>query len=145
MVKTLPSNAGGVGSIPGQGTKIPLAHLPRCGQKLKKKELNRLFPAQDPPQHAESCRAVMFPSSHSRPVLAPAASALHCCLFHPQAAGAPARSDDLDDTRCAFTLACAAAITSHDTYFGKPSQADPIPTSAFSCLPLGFHSALCYL
>ena len=34
VVKTLPSNAGGVGSIPGQGTKIP--HAMGCGQKLKK-------------------------------------------------------------------------------------------------------------
>ena len=65
--------------------------------------------------------------------------------FTPQAAGAPARADDLGDTRCAFTLEYAAAITSHNTYFGKPSQADPIPISAFSCLPLGFHSALCDL
>ena len=36
MVKTLPSNAGGVGSIPGRGTKIP--HAAGCGQKLKKKK-----------------------------------------------------------------------------------------------------------
>ena len=33
MVKTLPSNAGAVGSIPGQGTKIPHAML--CDQKIK--------------------------------------------------------------------------------------------------------------
>ena len=31
MVKTLPSSAGGVGSIPGQGAKIPHA----SGQKTK--------------------------------------------------------------------------------------------------------------
>ena len=36
VVKTLPSNAGGVGSIPGWGTKIP--HAVGCGQKLKKKK-----------------------------------------------------------------------------------------------------------
>ena len=34
VVKTRPSNAGGVGSIPGQGTKIP--HDVGCDQKLKK-------------------------------------------------------------------------------------------------------------
>ena len=33
MVKTLPNNAGGMGSIPGKGTKIPHAAL--CSQKLK--------------------------------------------------------------------------------------------------------------
>ena len=33
MVKTLASNAGDMGLIPGQGTKIP-----RCGQKVFKKE-----------------------------------------------------------------------------------------------------------
>ena len=35
MVKTLPNNAGGMGSIPGKGTKIPHAAL--CSQKLKYK------------------------------------------------------------------------------------------------------------
>ena len=34
------SNAGGAGSIPGQGTKIP--HASWHGQKLKKKKKNRL-------------------------------------------------------------------------------------------------------
>ena len=29
VVKTLPSNAGGEGSIPGQGTKIPYASQPK--------------------------------------------------------------------------------------------------------------------
>ena len=38
MVKTLPSNAGGVGSIPGQGTKIP--HFMGYGQKLEGKKVN---------------------------------------------------------------------------------------------------------
>ena len=39
VVKTPPSNAGGVGSIPGQGTKVP--HAAGCGQKsLKKKKKN---------------------------------------------------------------------------------------------------------
>ena len=32
-VKTLPPNAGAMGSIPGQGTKVP--HAVGCGQKLK--------------------------------------------------------------------------------------------------------------
>ena len=36
VVKTLPSNAGGMGPIPGWGTKIP--HAVGCGQKLKKKK-----------------------------------------------------------------------------------------------------------
>ena len=31
VVKTSPSNAGGIGSIPGQGTKIP--HATGCSQK----------------------------------------------------------------------------------------------------------------
>ena len=34
MVKTLPSNAGGAGSIPGQGAKIPPASQPKT-QNLK--------------------------------------------------------------------------------------------------------------
>ena len=34
MIKTLPSNAGGVSSIPGQGTKNP--DVSGCGQKVKK-------------------------------------------------------------------------------------------------------------
>ena len=37
VVKTPPSNAGGMGSIPGQGTKIP--HALRCGQKSKIKDI----------------------------------------------------------------------------------------------------------
>ena len=40
MVKTLPSNAGGEGSIPGWGTEIP--HALQCGQKLKKKKKREL-------------------------------------------------------------------------------------------------------
>ena len=35
VVKTLHSNAGGSGSIPGQGTKIP--HARQCSQKKKTK------------------------------------------------------------------------------------------------------------
>ena len=34
VVKNPPSNAGGTGSIPDQGTKIP--HVVRCIQKIKK-------------------------------------------------------------------------------------------------------------
>ena len=41
MVNTLPSNAGGVGSVPGWGTKIP--HTVGCGQKLKKKKKIRCY------------------------------------------------------------------------------------------------------
>ena len=35
MFKTSPSSAGGMGSIPGWGTKIP--HASQCGQKKGKK------------------------------------------------------------------------------------------------------------
>ena len=42
VVKTPPSNAGLVGSIPGQGTKV-LLHPARGGQKLKKKKKKKLF------------------------------------------------------------------------------------------------------
>ena len=38
VVKTPPSNAGGAGSIPGRGTKIP--HAARCGQKYILKKSN---------------------------------------------------------------------------------------------------------
>ena len=38
MVKTLPSNAGGTGSIPGQGTKVPYA-LWLKNQNIKQKQL----------------------------------------------------------------------------------------------------------
>ena len=37
MVKTLPSNAGGVGSIPGQGIKISHASCPK-NQSIKQKQ-----------------------------------------------------------------------------------------------------------
>ena len=40
MVKTSPSNAGGVGSIPGQGAKIPHASWPKK-TKHKKKYYNK--------------------------------------------------------------------------------------------------------
>ena len=36
VVKTLPSNIGGVGLIPSQGSTVPYAE--GCGQKLKKKK-----------------------------------------------------------------------------------------------------------
>ena len=36
VVKTQPSNAGGMGWIPGQGTEVPRAA--ECGQKLRKKK-----------------------------------------------------------------------------------------------------------
>ena len=42
MVKTLPSNAGGVGSIPGQGAKIPHA-LPPKNQNIKQKQYCNKF------------------------------------------------------------------------------------------------------
>ena len=41
MVKALPSNAGGMGSIPGQGAKIPHASWPKK-TKHKKKERKKL-------------------------------------------------------------------------------------------------------
>ena len=37
VVKTLPSNAGGVGSIPGRGAKIPHASWPE-NQNIKQKQ-----------------------------------------------------------------------------------------------------------
>ena len=39
VAKTLPSNTGGTGSIPGQGTKIP--HTTQQKRKKKKKERER--------------------------------------------------------------------------------------------------------
>ena len=38
VVKTLPSNAGGMGSISDQRIKIP--HAAQCGQKHKNKKIN---------------------------------------------------------------------------------------------------------
>ena len=42
MVKTLPSDAGGVGSIPGQGARIPHASQPR-NQNVKQKQYCNKF------------------------------------------------------------------------------------------------------
>ena len=42
MVKTLPSNAGGVGLIPGWGAKIPQASLPRK-QNIKQEQYCNKF------------------------------------------------------------------------------------------------------
>ena len=42
MVKTLPSNTGGVGSIPGQGAKIPHASWPR-NQNIKQRQYCNKF------------------------------------------------------------------------------------------------------
>ena len=41
MVKTMPSNAGGVGSTPGQGTKIPHASGPKIQNKSQKQYCNK--------------------------------------------------------------------------------------------------------
>ena len=44
MVKTLPSNAGGAGSIPGQGAKIPHASGPKKKPKnIKQKQYCNKF------------------------------------------------------------------------------------------------------
>ena len=51
MVRTLSSNVGGMGSIPGLGTKIP--HTVGCYQKVKKKKKKKLM-------HTHS-----FPHEHS--------------------------------------------------------------------------------
>ena len=90
-LKLCASNAGGVGSIPGQGTKIPLAHLPGCGQKLKKKEkiTKQALPCSGPSTACQVLQNVMFPSSHSRPVLAPA------CLSSPLLSISPPRQQEL--------------------------------------------------
>ena len=42
MVKTLPSNTGGAGSIPGGGAKIPLALQPKH-QNIKQKQYCNKF------------------------------------------------------------------------------------------------------
>ena len=42
MVKISPSNAGGVGSIPGRGAKIPHASQPKS-QNIKHKKINKDF------------------------------------------------------------------------------------------------------
>ena len=42
MVKTSPSNAGGVGSIPGQGAKITHASQPK-NQNIKQKQYGNKF------------------------------------------------------------------------------------------------------
>ena len=42
MVKTLPSNAGSVGSIPGLGAKIPRASWPKT-QNIKQKQYCNKF------------------------------------------------------------------------------------------------------
>ena len=42
VVKTSPSNAGGVGSIPGQGAKIPHALQPK-NQNMKQKQYCNKF------------------------------------------------------------------------------------------------------
>ena len=42
MVKTLPSNSGGAGSIPGWGTKIPRASQPK-NQNIKQKQYCNKF------------------------------------------------------------------------------------------------------
>ena len=41
MVKTLPSNAGGAGSIPGWGAKIPQASRPKKQNKKQKQYCNK--------------------------------------------------------------------------------------------------------
>ena len=41
VVKTLPSSSGGAGSIPGRGTKIPLAMRYGQKKKFKKKTLKK--------------------------------------------------------------------------------------------------------
>ena len=43
MVKTLPPNAGSVGSIPGQGTKIPHASQGQKKQNIKKRQYCNKF------------------------------------------------------------------------------------------------------
>ena len=42
MVKASPSNAGGVGSIPGQGAEIPYASQPKS-QNMKQKQYCNKF------------------------------------------------------------------------------------------------------
>ena len=42
VVRTSPSNAGGAGSIPGQGTKIPHASGPKSQNIKQKQDCNKL-------------------------------------------------------------------------------------------------------
>ena len=43
MVKTSPSNAGGAGSTPGQGAKIPHASQPKTQKNIKQKQYCNKF------------------------------------------------------------------------------------------------------
>ena len=43
VIKTLPSNAGGVGSIPGQGAKISHASWPKKQNMKQKKYCNKFY------------------------------------------------------------------------------------------------------
>ena len=43
MVKTLPSNTGGAGSIPGWGAKIPHASQPKNQKNIKQKQYCNKF------------------------------------------------------------------------------------------------------
>ena len=52
MVKTLPSNAGGAGLIPGQGTQIP--HTSRSSQKKKERKKLTNPGDLDPAQRLEA-------------------------------------------------------------------------------------------
>ena len=46
VVKTSPSNAGGAGSIPGQGAKIPHASQPKKKKKKNPKERGLVYTAK---------------------------------------------------------------------------------------------------
>ena len=73
MVKTLPSNIGGAGSIPGRGAKIPHASRPK-NQNIKQKQYcNRFskdFKSGPHPKNLLKKRNVTenesFPTSHRK-------------------------------------------------------------------------------
>ena len=58
LIKTLPSNAGDVGSIPGQGTNVP--HAWRAG-KIKKKKKERKELSRAPRSVQDICLYAIFP------------------------------------------------------------------------------------
>ena len=73
MVKTLPSNAGGEGSIPGQGAKIPQASQP-ITQSIKQKQYCNKFKKdfkngphqkkkEQEPQNTKMPHISLFPSN----------------------------------------------------------------------------------
>ena len=71
VVKTLPSNAGGVGSIPGRGAKIPHASTPKIqnikwARILEYSLLQGIFLFQGSNSDFLHCRQILYHLSHTR-------------------------------------------------------------------------------